>query len=776
MAQANKKAKANAGQWACTEPTGRLAVITAVARPLDKLIRTVLFRSGSEWDTSNNAMALAGRARQYRLLDAHYSISEAVCALDLLRLAVDSELWHLLPPGHRTLRNRTLAFCMLSRAASGCYIMLRLPNRGFPLAIFNLIGPSPPTGQAVQGMRRCYRDDFSEKYLTDFHDRADCSEGKALLRSIAELSSVDTVEIEVGHSKWQSEARAKGLMTIGGNTQQISAVFLCQRQRQDERVQGPVLVARLGRRPKPKQASGKRRGRKPADNGEGGKVKKVRVRKRKWQRGCLRAEDPLRNGGGGAYRAFLNKYLTGMPGFFNRITKELNDKYRCIKSENGTEFQDLERIGQAATTARALTKHGSAFASSSPAAAGQARSMGGAVDALVPYGCSSFASHPSELNSVLAVADGVWANVELRKLRSTLSAASRRCKEASRNLTLALAHWFGETSGSISELVSPGVVGGGRQPPGDFDSAFHHFKWCPPAMRLSEYVLKAAGDPQHVWVGDEQGPQNMHAKLRSAWSARHAVIQHKACRSLGNVMPTKQYASECRFLGWCVCCEEHRDLANFRRSFVAMLQVLMKKDKRNPFKAVFEAARGVLRLDFFAPDDDVDHDVPQSTRWCTVPHANQASWCVGLIEAYPDSDVENVRIARSIGHVALRTAVGDVPSSDEVCNNNPDAVFEAWGMDNCPRLFRDVDFELKCQCSVYQIVELDRELVEFVPACIEVVACERPPFLLWPLPVTDVGIASGPSSGSGTGKAAQRAGLPDRGRPAGRSRRPLQIL
>jgi hypothetical protein len=592
-----------------------------------------------------------------------------------------------------------------------------------------------------------------------FAGRLDCPEGLALLEAVAALAFLDSVVVETGHSKWQQDARLKGLQTIATTTALVSATFCLHRQSQDEAANLHPAVPKIGRRPKPR-AEPKRRGPKPNPDRPPTRVR-VRVRKRTWQKGLHAELDCKRHGGGGPYRAFVSKHCCGIKGLFGRFTKAMNKMYRKLKAENGAEYQDLKRIGTAATAARASTQRGNSFTGTTamePCRL-QTRSEPQVVESLVPVGAMP-SVHPPELDGVLALAHHTWADVELRRLRAVLRQVSRDCKERDRQLSLDLARWTIGNAESLSELSPPSVVFGARQP--SADDSFRHFRWCPPAMRLSEHVLDMLGDPAHHPCDEGVGgEQNLHAKLRSEWATNHVVMEHSKCCHLGTGSSTKLYSSACRLLGMCLCQEDRKDLVDFRASLVALMQVLMKKCKQNRYKSLFEAARGVLRLDWFDRGDDVECDEPLMTQWYSVPYVNQNSWSFALVQLWPDPDYENVRIARAFGHIALRAApLGD--AVDETVHG-PDQPFHSWGLENCPRIFHDADLGRRCVCSIYEIVESDdRIVVEFVPACVEVTLCPREPAVVWPLP--SAATVGGSKAGApGNGSVGQSASSGDRG-------------
>ncbi len=70
-----------------------------------------------------------------------------------------------------------------------------------------------------------------------------------------------------------------------------------------------------------------------------------------------------------------------------------------------------------------------------------------------------------------------------------------------------------------------------------------------------------------------------------------------------------------------------------------------------------------------------------------------------------DPDPTNCRVARSFGHVALRSC----PDGIHVLDNGMPP-FPAFGMDNNPRMFIDATLADACAYTVYELVESDRHV------------------------------------------------------------------
>jgi hypothetical protein len=673
--------------------------------------------------------------------------------MDLLVLMSTPSAWDAIHIAHRTTRTRSLAFRMLSRAACGCYLLLRMPHDGFPFTLFDFLDENPPTAEAVAQEKRCFRDDFAEWYLTTFLGREDGPEGLAVLRMVAEMAAVDVAEAECGHGYWQREARAKSLQTVAETMTDCSATWSLHKQRASEEKLITKAPAPVGRRPNPRKPRPKKA---TGDDAPGPRRKKKRVRKRKGQL-PTDTREAVRYGGGGAYRVFLRMKLKGKRGFGPKFTKSLNRLYRELKRAGGEEYEDLLKMGQAATRARAFGVGPAAPSASVPR---DRRDDAQPLPelSLVPISAAEQLAgrQPFELEQVLALADGQWAKVDLTHLRRTLRAVSRSCRDNDHKLSLALSRWEAERSANVKEFSGADDRELFNVRPVPSVPGFKQYRWCPPAVRVTEHVMKSIGDPQsrHPGENDEADPMhNLHPRLRKAWVDRHRVVRHEECPQLGRVGPTKFTASPCRHLCMCICGPENKDLASFRLSVISLLQVLHKKAKLNPYKALVESARCILHLQFFQPDEDPEVDAVGSNRWYHIAYTNQNSWACSFMQLYPDPDSINQRRARARGNIALRAALrGTVLDAGlDAC----DRPFAALGVECVPRNFHDVDFRLQCKGSVYEIVEDDTEVLEFLPACLEVRACECRPVILWPVTVEKLAAAAeglgGPPGDGGAG-------------------------
>jgi hypothetical protein len=394
------------------------------------------------------------------------------------------------------------------------------------------------------------------------------------------------------------------------------------------------------------------------------------------------------------------------------------------------EYLELVAMGQAATRAWRVQQ-------SRPEAAGAE------APAAVPAGPPNLASTalvvrgPLEA-SVLAVVGGQWSAVDLTSLRRVIRQVSRACRDRDAETCRDMATWMLHPAPRFEAAFGSDAPCSLARLPSHIPF-YSSTRWCPPAIQVAERVMRAAGPPRSGPPPSESGDQSwafsgctIHNALRSWWTRQHPVVEHHAVPQLGTVLPSRLTASPCRHLGMCLCTEDKADLKTFRLSLIGLLQAYLKKEKGNKHKPLFESARGVLRLDWYNPEADVANELPTKTRWYHLSTINQNSWSVAFVELYLDKDPQRVRIATAIGHVALRAAPfgTNLDFAEDVWE--PQRVFHAWRLENAPCIFAFEDFSLKCTCSIYEIVEDDRIVDEFVPYCVEVFEWSHDPVLIWP--------------------------------------------
>ena len=154
---------------------------------------------------------------------------------------------------------------------------------------------------------------------------------------------------------------------------------------------------------------------------------------------------------------------------------------------------------------------------------------------------------------------------------------------------------------------------------------------------------------------------------------------------------------------------------------------IQEKKEGNVFKRIFEDGFGVLRLDWHDPQVELHDSLAKDTAWYHVPWTNQLTWLSTTIRMVPDIDLENMRLARVHGNIALRAAPDGL---EKLASRH--CPLEILDLEKCPKQFSACDLSLACSWSIYTLVEDSNRLVtEFVPAEQEVHQMTSPR-LLWP--------------------------------------------
>jgi len=113
-------------------------------------------------------------------------------------------------------------------------------------------------------------------------------------------------------------------------------------------------------------------------------------------------------------------------------------------------------------------------------------------------------------------------------------------------------------------------------------------------------------------------------------------------------------------------------------------------------------------------------------------YINQHSWAIGLSSLYLDSDVANRRAAQAEGNVALRIAPGGLVELEESADHD---IWNIVEMSCFPAAlvasFPDY-LDHAASFRVFQIVEGSRQLLQMLPAEVEVKATQDEHLLFWP--------------------------------------------
>ena len=700
----NSRMKVDAVQWALSNPAAALHVLAVVVQPLSRLIEDFLFLAGERWDTINDWRTTNGEGRRFRVLEAHRVRHERQCAAHALSLLQRHDQWGSFPVECMTLATRGLAFRSLARTIAGVQLLLVSPRQGFPCALFGLL-EDPGLAQQFALSPVCMRDDFSNDHIAKYGDALGGKESLFVLACIADSVRLDTSRIETGHSYWQREARLKGFQTVADSLPSISATWVLHKQR---------IFEACGKKSVPAQ--------RPGSKPHIGKVQR-KSKKPKRVRGWRGVKDitVFRHGGGGAWRAFCSQHAA-KGAFGGSVFRGLAARYKALVGTPA--FQQLLAVGQAATRARGTTASGNPF---KPAGGLGAVCLVDAAPqaqfaAIVPFAGKH--DVPAMVIMALAIAGTQSTNLGKQTLRKVCLKIARNCRQRESAIEDALLTW----SGDRAEIGSAGFQGNSCFGiPLPTYQGLHKVECPAPAIAAAKHVLTAAGDPVTQeypdLIGGGSSMYSLHSKLRLAWEAQHRVCKHDQLPALDGIKPSPLSASPCRLLGVCLC--ERPDLKAFRVAFIAVLKTLFKKDPGNMFKQLCEDGFGFLQLEWFAVDADIAHDPPSQTDWVHISYVNQQSWAVAVMRAVPDPDLDNRRIARACGHVALRIA--PLPTIEQ--ETDP---FTIAGVDTVPHFFLNADMSRSCRCSLYELFESSREVLAFVPGEIEVRCRSEKPIGFWP--------------------------------------------
>ena len=753
--EVNKKAKVDVVAWIRKPSTpGTSLILTIVSKPLSSLMDEYLSFSGNAWTSRNDIDSAAGKPRKYRIVEVGKNNMENQFARKALRLLLDPSTWEALPPAHYTLTSRSLAFRALMRAISSVYMLLKLPNEQMPISLFQILD-DPLLAPVLVGKPQCMRDEYADEHIKHFcnvgegvvdedpaeNEDADIDaeglnsiESLCTLGAVAEIAHPQSTRSETGHAFWQREAKARGMQTVAEAHPYISATWVLHRQRVAERdcrkkEAKSVAPKKKGRPVKTKTATKKKR------NQQRPPGRRRRQRKRQSQR-AHGASRVIRHGGWGAYRLYIKKVASTRKGMWGgHVFEGIGEMYRQFQHNEPEEFRLMQQQGRAATIARAT----GATASQAPSAPSAlvASSPSASASTLVAVGSPAHVDHPSDLAVALALqaAEALPPTSGKRLLRKVCLGVAATCRSDMQARENDFAAW--QASQPSFGLPGDSSIGGpqtGRVVPSPVSRDLYHsgWSWAPPACNLAEHVLSSSEvqvKPQVDTRTARQTMVSMHSELRKAWAARHVAIEHHKLPPLAT-HNSKLADSKCRRAGVCFCKKE--DVLLFRNVFHSLIRRLCKKDKQNPFKLMFETGHAVIQVQWWVAPADLKSDAFVHEDWLYLGYINQHSWAIGLSSLYLDSDVANRRAAQAEGNVALRIAPGGLVELEESADHD---IWNIVEMSCFPAAlvasFPDY-LDHAASFRVFQIVEGSRQLIEMLPAEVEVKATQDEHLLFWP--------------------------------------------
>jgi hypothetical protein len=758
--------KIDAFLWSQSAPQHRLVIMGVTFAPMDRYVRALTHLFSESWQRDNDIRSALGHPRKYRILETFHHGLENVCASEMLEVLTLASSWRALPFDACTLRNRSLAFRILSRRASGLYLLTYLPQSMCPHRLFQLLEDDPASDEDVRNIRPCEHTDFTKNHC-------DCYPGEQLfspasrasLACIAEDAMEATNRIECGNAFWQREVRLKSTQVIQEHFSTCNATYMFMRQRRYEAKL--VKMKRRSEVPKQRRRKVAQRRRKPRETTSLRKKPASAKGKAKWQRTKARA--PVGMPRVTTYSEFASDYLSNKRKF-SFIGEDMSKAFQAMKKTPRIKVYQQ----RCAAKKRLFEEEFRALLDAE--GAGPAIELGTAgareEDTQEPFAIVPLMD--SEHMSVVAVHDPLGLEQDKNQLLGASFAAEQELATSaqwmlhqSRDFDMKLSQQLSQarsvvrrissSSGKLEDQRSEQLLAwrerqeqanhshvhalvDGRQQIVPSHPSVLRGEYVTPAIAMSRHVAVCMGEPH--WgrrpltsttaqdaVGQSsrgvlssdadpvESASTLHGELRADFERRCLTYRHANEKLLGAIKPSPLTASACRNLACCLHGLERQALKLFRLFFLSIVQKAYKKQVGNRLKPMFEDARGVLLLEFYAADadmDDVWSEAPSSSYWYHLGWTNQNTWSMALLSLYPDTNLSHVRNARSYGNVALRAA------PDDLLERAGLEIFAKFGIENCPRAFLEYKLEHRCAYSIYEIIDEPRQLDDFIPADLEV--------------------------------------------------------
>ena len=329
-ADLNKASRRKVAMYGQSKPGSTILVLLAMVKPVLRLLVQFISLSSQKYDDTQDARALQGEPREYRVVQVAegYQVKrfhEDVQVLMNRPLTV-------LPAASHTFAVRGLMFRMLSRAAGSVHQLLEISHQGCPYRVFKAL-----SGGAfeVSNIPECLWDPLTQSILSRYpsYDELLTEEAQQLLSSIAHWLSLDILDIEARHSS------ARRLITM----RSVQTWRMSMRRLNSEWILRQVVIMREPWTPVQQELTSRRTRRKKATSSsvqkDGSLTKKKRGRK----------------GGGGPWRAYMHLFCKGQkPG---GPLLAIKARYHLLKANSCSEWRAMEHLGFLATLAHRHGEH-----------------------------------------------------------------------------------------------------------------------------------------------------------------------------------------------------------------------------------------------------------------------------------------------------------------------------------------------------------------------------------------------------------------------------------
>ena len=666
-ASRNKRHRAEVKSWARLHPDIPLCVMLRCIQPGASLMYSLLKRAGVKWDVGVGAECLKSGRMVYRILEEHFGNVFQKYVSQMLSLFIDELSWALIKVARMAMESRALAFRLLARSLATVWLLVVWPCLGYPHKLFSILGDDPVHAATyILADPNCLYDDFTSDFVSEFNTVELLSGllARQLLLAIIsdirdEISRIESRNAQISHA-----ARLKSGHTWTAEVPDMGAGFFLQRVRA---IFGEHHLATGGVHLEERKKSGPRpMMKRPASAPPGPKRQK------------------------GPWRAFMteaseNKTVAS-EGFGSAFAKSASSAYRALPDG---ERERLRLIAAAAPreepTGAAAAAPQNEDAASDPLEA--------AVRAFLEEPLPADAGGGA--NDVPAVFDIVPRNFDLDSVQLQIARISKAAT-ATRRLDYEAAS-DQLSSFAVSEAASATLSvpqrGLGAFYGKPVDKSFERtsiFEIIPPLGDFVGSVMQRAGHPRFDKnLYDVFGHGSFHEVLRESWARRHGTWKHAERTALPTTVPKSPgNASICRAYGWCICHDE--DLKLFLQKITALLKSLCAKDSK--WAACVDCGGCVLEFRVV----DSGWDVKERRRF-HISYVNHNSWAVGLLELHRSTD----RVCLDTASVFNNEAVRFAPESHVV--GDPE-LFMAMGVGNTPLLLSDLDFAMRIQLRLHELV------------------------------------------------------------------------
>jgi hypothetical protein len=432
-AEFNQKQRGDTRRFGESSPGPELIVACLVLKTTTRLMNSMQSIASSHWEEQQQFRAMtAGEPIVTRLQIAQEQLFTSKFFREVEPLLHDAGPWELLlPRKSRTFTLCSKAFAMLMRASGGISHLLHRPHTGYPFKLFALLGEQrEQVLTAIEKDPECLKDDFSRDFLGHFAGRLLSEESRAMLLAVSIGAHIEICRLECRHATVRRLLRGRN-QTWAKPLTSVSTDFVLLRQRLLESAsrQQPQWMSEVG---------------------------PVRAK-----------EKHTKGGGGGAFRAYCSRQLSGKP----RGTKEerqeawsqMCKEYRELREKGGEEWLQLLEQGECGK---------------------KAHRVGAPSFGITPYDAQRQRKQHA-LETVVA-SEGV---IPAPPGGETALALMPHNADVNGQIREALHNW--SQSQHLPDLfASPlGMEGGGAKLALVGVGSFQHLSWAPPATALSRVLL-----------------------------------------------------------------------------------------------------------------------------------------------------------------------------------------------------------------------------------------------------------------------------------------------